>query len=98
MNENDPVYLFVTDKFGKNLRQLSPKNYDLNRWELAKNSNKIILSASRDSNQNKEFDNEDEVSVFEIDLNVNELSREIFTDDFKKELKTLYAKDWKRIK
>ncbi len=97
LNENDPVYLFASDKSGKNFRQISPSNYNLGRWEMT-NNEFIILSASKDSNSNQRFDEEDEISIFEIDLKSGESPKEIFSEEFKKELKTLYGKDWKRIK
>lgn len=97
LNENDPVYLFVSDKSGENFRQISPSHYDVHRWEMT-NSELIILSASKDSNSNNKFDGEDEISIFEIDLKSTEAPKEIFSEAFKKELKVLYGRDWKRIK
>jgi len=52
LNENDPVYLFVSDKFGKNFRQISPTNYSVNNWKYISANKKIILTASKDSNNN----------------------------------------------
>lgn len=98
LNESDPVYLFVSDKFGKNFRQLSPNNYSLYSWKYINTNNKVILTAFKDSNKNKSFDDKDEVSTFEIVLNNNEKPREVFQEDIKEKLKFLYDKDWKRIK
>ncbi len=98
LNQKDPKYLFVSDKQGKNFRQISPDNYDINNWSYIESSNKIIISATKDSNKNLEFDDKDEVSTFELILDVNEKPREIFSNDLKSQLKTLYDKDWKRIK
>lgn len=98
INQKDPIYLFVSDKKGKNFRQISPKDYDLNNWNYIESSNKIIITATKDSNKNLEFDDKDEVSTFEITLDVNESPEEIFSNDLKAKLKTLYDKDWKRIK
>lgn len=98
LNESDPVYLFVSDKFGKNFRQLSPNNYSLYSWKYINTNNKVILTAFKDSNKNKSFDDKDEVSTFEIVLNNNEKPREVFQQDIKEKLKFLYDKDWKRIK
>ena len=98
LNEVDPVYLFVSDKFGKNFRQLSPNNYSLHSWKYIKANNKIIITAYKDSNKNTAFDDKDEISTFEVILDQNEKPREIFPNKLKEKLKTLYDKDWKRIK
>ena len=97
LTQKDPEYLFVSDKEGNNLRQVSPSNYDLNRWEMTQ-SEIIILSATKDSNPNRIFDKEDEISIFQVDLKSNEPPKEIFSFEFKNELKKLYGRDWKRIK
>ena len=98
INEKDPIYLFVSDKKGENFRQISPKNYNLYNWSYIESSNKIIINATKDSNKNLEFDNKDEVSTFELILDLNEKPQEIFNIDLKTKLKTLYDRDWKRIK
>ena len=98
LNEVDPVYLFVSDKFGKNFRQLSPNNYSLHSWKYITANNKIIITAYKDSNKNNAFDEKDEISTFEVVLDQNEKPKEVFPTNLKEKLKTLYDKDWKRIK
>lgn len=98
IDEKDPVYLFVTDKFGKNLRQISPANYDLNSWKYIRASNKVMMTATKDSNNNNEFDDKDEISTFEIVLDQSETPKEVFQADLKNKLKKLYNRYWKRIK
>lgn len=98
LNEKDPIYLFVSDKFGKNFRQISPNNYSLDNWKYIQNSNKVIMTATKDSNTNNLFDEEDEVSTFEIVLDKYENPKEVFQTDLKTKLKTLYDRDWKKIK
>ncbi|MBE8712427.1 hypothetical protein [Sphingobacterium hungaricum] len=97
LNAIDPIYLFVSDKEGKKFRKLSPEGYNLNNWAFIESSNKIILTATKDSNKNLKFDDKDEVSTFEVTLDVNEDPIEIFSADLKTKLKTLYDRDWKRI-
>lgn len=98
INEKDPIYLFVSDKFGKNFRQISPNNYSINNWKYIQKNNKKIMMATKDSNGNKLFDEKDEISTFEIILDEDENPKEVFKDDLKKNLKSLYDRDWKRIK
>ncbi|WP_449398643.1 hypothetical protein [Chryseobacterium wanjuense] len=98
INEEDPVYLFVSDKFGNNFRQISPANYSLNNWKYIQTSNKVIMTATKDSNKNKVFDDKDEILTFEVILNKSETPKEVFNEGFKDKLKKLYDRDWKRIK
>jgi hypothetical protein len=98
INEKDPIYLFVSDRFGKNFRQISPTNYSLNSWKYIQSSNKVVMTATKDSNNNKLFDDKDEILTFEIILDQSEMPKEVFQSDLKDKLKKLYDRDWKRIK
>lgn len=98
LNEIDPIYLFVSDKFGKNFRQLSPNNFSVNSWKYIQTNNKIIMTAFKDSNKNNEYDDNDEISTFEVILDKNENPKEVFQNDLKEKLKALYDKDWQKIK
>ncbi|MGV4413894.1 hypothetical protein [Chryseobacterium sp. T1] len=68
LNEKDPVYLFISDKAGKNFRQISPDNYSVNSWKYIALNNKVVMTASKDSNNNNLFDEKDELSTFEVIL------------------------------
>jgi hypothetical protein len=94
----DATYLFITDKAGNNLKQISPSNYNLQNWEFIASSNKIIMTLKKDSDKNKSFDAKDEITNFIYDMNKGEEAKEIFTTDLKNKLKLLYDKDWKKIK
>ncbi|GAB0157091.1 hypothetical protein CHRYSEOSP005_23600 [Chryseobacterium sp. Alg-005] len=98
INENDPVYLFVSDRFGNNFRPISPANYSLNSWKYIQSSNKVIMTVTKDSNQDKLFDDKDEVVAFEIVLDQLETPKEVFQVELKDKLKKLYDRDWRRIK
>ncbi|WP_265427712.1 hypothetical protein [Chryseobacterium sp. YIM B08800] len=98
LNHQDPLYLYVSDKEGKNFRQLSPNNYNLENWKYIKSTKKVVFSASKDSDKNSLFDDKDEVVAFEVNVDVNESAKEIFNNETKSELKKLYDRDWKKIK
>lgn len=97
LTEQDPQYLFISDKFGKNFRQISPTNHTIKNWEFIQSSNKVIMIVGKDSNNNKQFDNSDETATFEIDLENGTEANEVFPDDFKNKLKILFDRDWKRL-
>ena len=98
INEKDPIYLFVSDRFGKNFRQISPKNSSINSWKYIQTSNKVIMTSTKDSNGNNLFDDKDEILTYEVVLDKSEIPREVFQTEVKEKLKKLYDRDWKRIK
>jgi len=98
LTTEDPEYLFVSDKEGRNFRQISPNNYNLKSWQLIKSSNKILMTLTKDNNTDKKFGEKDEVVTFEINIAQDTLANEVFSTQFKNKLKILYDRDWKRIK
>jgi hypothetical protein len=98
LTDQDPQYLFISDKFGNNFRQLSLANYNLNNWKYIKSSNKVIMTVGKDSDKNIKFDNSDEITTFEIELDKGTEAKEIFGDEYKNKLKILFDRDWKRQK
>jgi len=98
LTESDPDYLFVSDKEGGNFRQLSPDLYTLINWEFIQSSNKVIMFVRKDSDGNNKFDEDDEITTFEIDIDKELPAKQVFSAEFKTQLKALYDRDWKRIK
>jgi len=98
LTDEDPKYLFVSDKEGNNFRQISPSNYDLQNWQFIKSVNKVLMTIKKDSDKNNKFDEKDEVTTFEIEMEKGTEPNEIFSSDFKNKLKILYDRDWKRLK
>ena len=56
----------------------------------------MIMTVKKDTDKNKKFDENDEVSTFEIIPGKETEPREIFSTEFKNKLKLLYNKQWKR--
>lgn len=98
LTDQDPEYLFFTDKEGKGFRQISPANYNLLNWQLIQSVKKVVMTVKRDADKNGKFDSYDEVSTFEVDMEKGSGPREVFSTEFKNQLKILYDRDWKRIK
>lgn len=98
LNNQDPQYLFVSDKMGNNFKRLSPAGYHLSNWEFIKSSNRIIMTVIKDSDKNNKFDEADEITTFEIELDKENEAQEIFSEEFKNNLKILFDRDWKRLK
>ena len=98
LTDKDPKYLFVSDKQGDNLRQVSPADYDLQNWQLVKSANKVFGTARKDSDKNNLFNEKVELITFEVDMDKGTAAREVFSTAFKNNLKLLYEKDWNESK
>lgn len=95
LNYDDPTYLFITDKEGKNLKQISPKSMNVVDWKLIPKTNKIIINARKDINGNKNFDeNEDELINLEFDLNTQKSAKLIFDKKDQDSLINNFKKNW----
>lgn len=97
LTSEDPIYLFVSDRSGNHFRQISPKNMRIGSWALLA-GNKVVMTAYRDSNKNRQFDPQDESAVFEVILNQDETPKEVITATTKATIKKLYDRDWKKVK
>jgi hypothetical protein len=98
LNGDDPNYLFVTNKQGKNLKQVSPAGCDFFDWYVVENSDLIIMLVRVDSNKDQKFDEEDEKAAYRFDLTVDSIPAEIAEPAFKDKLRNLYHRDWQRKK
>jgi hypothetical protein len=90
----DPTYLFLTNKQGKQLRQISPSGYDLISWRYVRSLHRIFMAVRKDSDQNGKFDEKDEVANFSIDVERESEAVEVFPREFRNKLKVLYERDW----
>jgi hypothetical protein len=97
LSNDDPQYLFITDKQGNNFMQVSPMGRDVTHWEYIKASNKILMTLVKDTTHDKEFDEKDEVSIFEYEIDKSAAPVEIISGKLKSQLKSLYNKDWKKV-
>jgi len=98
LNSDDPTYLFVSDKNGKNFKQVSPNNVNVSSWQTIKKTNKVLLQVTKDSNNDKEFTDKDETNPMVYDLNKAGTSKEIFTEEFKETLKNTLDIQWTKEK
>lgn len=46
LTDKDAAYLFVSDRTGRNFRQISPDNYRVANWQLISKSNKVLMMAT----------------------------------------------------
>ena len=94
LNAEDPNYLFISDKAGKNFKQVSPDNLNVTNWQTIKGANKILIQVTKDTNNDKKFNDKDETIPMVYDLNTNGISKDIFNDEFKIKLKKQLDEQW----
>jgi hypothetical protein len=94
LDEDDPKYLYVSDKSGYNFKQISPDNLSITGWYAIKGTTKVIIQTIKDSNNDKKFDQDDEQVPFIYDLAKGGKAEQVFSKDFKQSTKRLYEKLW----
>jgi hypothetical protein len=98
LNREDFTYLYSSDRTGKNFRQLSPSHYHVSSWKLMQGQDKIVILATRDSNNNRKIDALDETMPFVVSIKDTLQAKGLFDAQEMAGLKKLFDRDWKRIK
>jgi hypothetical protein len=95
LNNKDSHHLFVSNKEGQNLIQLTPNNSQLRNWTIIKKSNIVIAKVLMDSNDDKKFDTEkdygdpkgDRLRLIKIDLDNVKKGRPFLSPKTEEQLK-----------
>jgi hypothetical protein len=96
IDENDPTYLFVSNRDGTNFRQISPDSCNIDSWKVVKGTTKIIMQGQKDTNGDKVFDEKDATIPFVVDLNSGKMATEAFKQNFMDSLNMRLVKIWKQ--
>jgi hypothetical protein len=94
---NDPEYLFISEYGGHNLTQISPHFEHLISWTTTNKGAIIIFQTRSDTDNNKQFDDSDEIVSYIYDLEKKNLTR-IFTKDFTTKVNEIFDSQWKKKK
>ena len=95
LDEDDPTYLFISNRDGTNFRQISPDNFNIVSWEVVKGTTKIIMQARRDNNSDQVFDEHDTLVPLVADINSGKPAVETFKQTFIDSLKQHFVTIWK---
>lgn len=71
LDSNDPVYLFLSDKTGNNLKQVSPAGFHVSSWTVSKDKKIILVKGKNDKNGNKKFGQGDDDLYYRVDLDLD---------------------------
>lgn len=69
LDSEDPVYLYVSDKTGNGLRQVTPDGYNVISYTASKDGGTILVKTQKDSDGNKKFRPGDDDIYFKIEMN-----------------------------
>lgn len=86
-NSKDPVMLFISDIFGKNMTQVTPDNEKFLEYSYYPDTQKILIKSAIDRNGDKEFASNDETNFRDMDINAPKMGREIFSNSLKDSLR-----------
>lgn len=95
LDQNDPTYLFVSNRDGTNFRQVSPDNYNITSWNVIKGTTKIVIQGQKDNNGNKAFDENDAIIPLVVDIYSQKQAVETFMPTFIDSLKEKLVTIWK---
>ncbi len=96
LDEDDPTYLFVSNRDGTSFRQISPDAYSINSWEAVEGTTKIIMQGKRDDNLDKEFNDDDPSVPLVVDIGSQKPAVETFSQNFVDSLKQRLVTIWKQ--
>lgn len=94
LNFEDTIQLFISNVDGENFKRISPSDENLIEYQIVPNTDKIIFKTSRDVNNDKVFNEKDEVIWYLIDLSAESKPIEIIDINKRKEIKNLYFEQW----
>lgn len=95
LEQDDPTYLFVSNREGINFRQISPDNYNISSWEVVKGTTKVIMQGQKDDNGDKIFNELDAIVPLGVDINSPKPAVETFKQNFVDSLKRKLITIWK---
>tara|TARA_R110000823_G_scaffold139401_1_gene269182 strand:- start:39 stop:776 length:738 start_codon:yes stop_codon:yes gene_type:complete len=97
LNSDDPEYLFISDLSGEGFKQVSPKNFELIYWQSIVTTNKVLIQARQDINQDQKFDSEDEIVSLIYNTDTHKLEQ-VFDAEFNLKTKKLLDNQWTKKK
>jgi hypothetical protein len=74
LDTDDPLYLYISTKTGDNVKQITPKGFNVVSWSISKDKQMLLVKVQNDKNGNRKFGNGDDELYYRIDLN-NDISK-----------------------
>lgn len=94
-DDEDPKYLYVSDKEGKEFRQISPPNYHILNWKSVEGTTQLLIQAQKDENGDKKFDEKEKIIPLIVDIQSSAIANPTFEENYIDSLKNTFVKIWK---
>ena len=94
LDAQDPLYLFLSTKGGKNFKRISPKSESLVGYERLNDSDQLLIQTRRDQNGDQLFDREDELVWYFMDLGTDEIPHPILDAQGRKMVEDKFFEQW----
>ncbi|HMI05360.1 MAG TPA: hypothetical protein VK541_22920 [Pedobacter sp.] len=94
LDHKDPSYLFTSTLSGKQFKQITPKNMDVNNFKTGSTLT-ILIQATTDSNGDQKFGEEDDVIPLIFDIQKGDVAKEVFNPAFKAGIAEAFNKLYK---
>lgn len=98
LTNEDPTYLFISDKAGYSFKQISPDSFHITDWKIQEATGEIFMQAIQDSNYDHKFGDNDETIPYIYNISTKQLATRVFDDQFTKMLKLNFQQHWPKKK
>ncbi len=85
-DRQDAVIGYVANASGKNLQQVTPDNTNLVFWQIDKPLGFLLLKVVQDSNSDRQFTGEDDISFIKVPLGNPGIGSDIITPEMREQI------------
>jgi hypothetical protein len=92
INNEDAEKVYIADLSGKNRKQITPDNSRLVDWYIDMSTNNILMKVRFDSNDDKKFNNYDEIEILKTSIETPTLGKQIINNEIKNTIKKILGR------
>jgi hypothetical protein len=85
-NRQDSVIGYIADASGKTIQQVTPDQTQLVSWQIDKPLGVLLMKVVHDSNQDRKFTGEDDISFIKVPLNNLGIGPDIITPQMRQQI------------
>jgi len=95
LDHKDPSYLFTSNFMGKEFKQITPNDVNVNSFTIVKDTQILLIQTVTDSNGDKKFSGDDEITPMIFDKNKADVAKATFSPSFKAEVEKVFKRLYK---
>jgi len=89
INNEDAEKVYITDLSGNNMTPITPDNSQLIDWYIDMPTNNILMKVRIDSNNDKKFNDNDEIKILKTSIRSPSLGEQIISDEIQDSIKKI---------